>query len=144
MKELTIVLQAIDGKVEQHWRRYSSMSMQNPQPPHVSPQSRSDIAHELPPFSKLMHVDLLRFFGNNPTAWVARIQRYFDYYQTPKPQHLIIFSFHLDVDALDLFDWMNINGLIHGWYEFLIAIMKRFGLFEYEDHFGKLSKLMPT
>lgn len=88
-----------------------------------------------------MRIDFSRFSGNHPSAWVARIQRYFDYYRTPKSQRLIVVSFHLDDDALDWFDWMNRNGLISGWTDFLGAISKRFGPSEYEDHFGKLNKL---
>lgn len=45
---------------------------------------------------------------------------------------------------MDWYDWMSRNGLIHGWPEFLVAITKRFGPSEYDDHFGKLSKLTQT
>lgn len=53
------------------------------------------------------------FFGDNPTAWVSWVQRYFDYYNTLKNQHLIVVSYNLDGAALDWFDWMNMNGLIN-------------------------------
>ncbi|KAH7511671.1 hypothetical protein JRO89_XSUnG0180200 [Xanthoceras sorbifolium] len=56
-------------------------------------------------------------------------------------------SMRLDVphdDALDWFDWMSKNHLIFGWPEFLVAIEIRFGPSEYEDHFGKLSKLVQS
>ncbi|KAH7575732.1 hypothetical protein JRO89_XS02G0204600 [Xanthoceras sorbifolium] len=100
MKELTMGLQTLDAKVEQQIRQ-------------AAPQMKS------------MRLDVPRFSGAHPAAWVLHIQRYFDYYNTPNPQRLIIASFHLDGDALDWFDWMSKNHLIIGWHEFLLAIEKR-------------------
>lgn len=88
------------------------MSTRTRQPLLILPQSRSDIDRELPPLSKSTRVDILRFSRDNPTACVARIQRYFDYYQTVEPHRLIVSSFHLDGDALDWFEGMSRDGFI--------------------------------
>lgn len=141
IKELAVGLQTLEGKVEQQMRRSTSSSAQNPPisgaPNFPTPAS----SHTLPAFAKSMRVDMPRFSGDNPSAWVSRVQRYFDYYNTPDTQRLLVASFHLDGAALDWFDWMSRNSLIQGWAEFIVAITKRFGPSEYEDHFGRLSKL---
>ncbi|KAL5844111.1 hypothetical protein ACOSQ4_010069 [Xanthoceras sorbifolium] len=147
MKDLTMGLQTLDAKVEQHIRRIQLPPPPIPSPPPVGQHSQAPLSlnfSEAAPQMKSMRLDVPRFSGANPTAWVSRIQRYFDYYNTPDPQRLIIASFHLDGDALDWFDWMSKNHLIFRWHEFLLVIEKHFGPSEYEDHFGKLSKLVQT
>lgn len=69
---------------------------------------------------------------------------YFDFYNTPDPQRLLIASFHLDGASLDWYDWMSKNMFCDSWREFLIVVGKLFGPLEYEDSFGNLTKLVQT
>ncbi|XP_042520829.1 uncharacterized protein LOC122094175 [Macadamia integrifolia] len=45
-------------------------------------------------------------------------------------------------DALSWYQWMSSNGLLHGWSQFLDALMTRFGPSLYEDYKGAPSKLV--
>ncbi|KAL5807434.1 hypothetical protein ACOSQ4_030167 [Xanthoceras sorbifolium] len=147
MKDLTMGLQTLDAKVEQRIRRNQLPPPSIPLPPHVGQCSQVPLTQNFTEAAlqlKSMRLDVPRFPGANPIAWVSHIQRYFDYYNTPDPERLLIASLHLDDDALDWFDWMSKNHLIFGWPEFLVAIEIRFGPSEYEDHFGKLSKLVQS
>ncbi|XP_073152641.1 uncharacterized protein [Henckelia pumila] len=144
IKELNIGLQTLDAKVEQSIRRFS---VQDPNaqtvvpPPSQSPLGHANMIETCQPL-KSMRLEVPRFSGENPLAWISRIQRYFDFYMTPDPQRLTIASFHLDGDALDWYDWMNRSKLITNWTEFLEAVERQFGPSEYEDHLGTMSKLM--
>lgn len=102
-------------------RRSTSSSSQNP-PVTGAPNFPSQTAS--PTFAKSMRVDMPRLSGDNPSAWVSRVQRYFDYYNTPDNQRLLVALFHLDGAALDWYDWRSRNSLIQGWSEFLVAITK--------------------
>lgn len=42
---------------------------------------------------KSMCLDVSLFSRDNMLAWISRIQRYFDYYNTPDPQQLLIAFF---------------------------------------------------
>lgn len=86
-----------------------------------------------------MRLDVPRFSGENALAWISRIQRYFEFYNTPDPQRLLTASFHLDGAALDRYDWMSKNQLFDSWGAFFIAVEKRFGPSVYEDSFGKMT-----
>ncbi|KAL5743055.1 hypothetical protein ACOSP7_029787 [Xanthoceras sorbifolium] len=147
MKDLTMGLQTLDAKVEQRIWRNQLPPPSIPLPPPVGQCSQVPLTQNFTEAAlqlKSMRLDVPRFPGANPIAWVSHIQRYFDYYNTPDPERLLIASLHLDDDALDWFDWMSKNHLIFGWPEFLVAIEIRFGPSEYEDHFGKLSKLVQS
>ncbi|KAL5758325.1 hypothetical protein ACOSP7_020936 [Xanthoceras sorbifolium] len=123
MKDLTMGLQTLDAKVKQQIRRIQLPPSPIPLPPPVGQHSQAPLSpnfSEAAPQMKSMRLDVPRFSGANPTAWVSRVQRYFDYYNTPDPQRLIIASFHLDGDALDWFDWMSKNHLIFGWHDFYV------------------------
>lgn len=48
-----------------------------------------------------MRMKVPRFSGENPSTWISRNKRYFDFYATPDSQRLSIASFHLDGSALD-------------------------------------------
>lgn len=49
-------------------------------------------------------VDVPCFSGENAFVWVAQIQRYFDLFNTPDSQRLVIASFYLDGNVLDWYD----------------------------------------
>lgn len=134
-------LQTLEGKMEQHVRRSGPSATQHSPRAGAREIQPPPSGAELSIAAKSMRVDMSRFSGANPYAWVSRVQRYFDYYHTPNNQRLMVASFHLDGATLDWFDWTTKNELIHGWSDFLPALTKRFGPSEYEDHFGKLSKL---
>lgn len=93
---------------------------------------------------RYMNLEVPRFNGENAFEWISMIQSYFDFYNTSDAQCIMIALFHLDGDALDWFEWVNKTNLIPTWSEFLSGVAKRFGLPDYEDSFGKLSKLIQT
>ncbi|XP_043724096.1 uncharacterized protein LOC122671070 [Telopea speciosissima] len=93
---------------------------------------------------RFMRLDVPRFDGTDPTGWVFKIEKFFDFHSTPDDQRLLLASFHLDGPALSWFQWMQSSGLINGWKGFLQALTLRFGPSLFEDHRGALAKLQQT
>ncbi|KAH6762936.1 hypothetical protein C2S52_020369 [Perilla frutescens var. hirtella] len=91
--------------------------------------------------SNSLRLDLPKFDGTDPNGWVFRIQEYIDFHETPNEQGLRIVAFNLEGKALDWYQWMKINERLSTWSDFLIQLKERFGPSQFEDNFGKLSKL---
>ncbi|XP_075478825.1 uncharacterized protein LOC142519678 [Primulina tabacum] len=147
MKDLSIGLQTLDAKVDQYIRRHVFHGMEDSRqsPVKVQPEhhgSANCLDHNSP--LRSMRLEVPHISGINPSAWISRIQRYFDFYNTPDSQRLVIASFHLDGDALDWYDWMHRNQLLDNWSAFLVAVEKRFGPSEFEDSLCKLCKLVQS
>lgn len=63
-----------------------------------------------PPRLKL---DVPRFDGSNPHAWIFKISQFFFYHHTPETDLVTMASFYLDGAALSWYQWMYRNGQIH-------------------------------
>ena len=68
-----------------------------------SPQSpRTTVNHthnsSVLSLSKLVKLELPRFFGEEPTGWVYKANQYFMYYNTPATEQLLMASFHMEGD----------------------------------------------
>ncbi|XP_077249584.1 uncharacterized protein LOC143889290 [Tasmannia lanceolata] len=91
-----------------------------------------------------MRLDFPRFDGIDPFSWIFKAEQFFEYHNTADDQRLMISSFHMDGKALQWFQWMHRNGQFHTWSEFTRALEISFGPSEFEDHQGKLAKLLQT
>ena len=91
-----------------------------------------------------MKIEVPHFDGTDVSNWIFKIEQFFQFYNTPDDQRIMISSFHLEGPALSWFKWMHANGFIESWKGFLKAINLKFGPSMYEDARGSLSKLQQT
>ncbi|GFS36789.1 hypothetical protein Acr_00g0048060 [Actinidia rufa] len=91
-----------------------------------------------------MKIEVPHFDGSDVSSWVFKMEQFFQFYNTPEDQRVLISSFHLEGPALSWFKWMHSNGFIESWKGFLKAINLRFRPSLYEDNRGVLSKLQQT
>ncbi|GJU14570.1 ty3-gypsy retrotransposon protein [Tanacetum coccineum] len=89
-----------------------------------------------------MRLDVPKFTGADPDAWLFAIQEYFTLLNTPADQRLRIVGFNLEGAAAEWFRWMSRNGLITDWDRFVENVRDRFGPSKFEDPQGALSKLL--
>ncbi|VFQ72087.1 unnamed protein product [Cuscuta campestris] len=91
-----------------------------------------------------MRVDAPRFSGDDPTGWIFRVQKYFDYFLTPEPERLQLVAMLIDHPASEWFHYYQANNADATWQEFLEAVHQRFDSDYYENYVGLLSKLTQT
>ncbi|XP_055814639.1 uncharacterized protein LOC129884347 [Solanum dulcamara] len=86
-------------------------------------------------------VELGRFCGENPEAWIFQAERYFDFYGIAETHKLTLASFYLDGEALEWYRWLFRNKQLVGWDHFAEKariFFKKKGL---ESAEGRLAKL---
>ncbi|XP_060195167.1 uncharacterized protein LOC132624400 [Lycium barbarum] len=86
-------------------------------------------------------VELGRFLGDNPEAWVFQAARYFEFYGIAPDQQLSISSFYLDGDALAWYRWLFRNKQLSDWPAFSEKLISRFKKRYLEEPEGRLAKL---
>ncbi|VFQ93503.1 unnamed protein product [Cuscuta campestris] len=91
-----------------------------------------------------MRVDAPRFNGEDPTGWIFRIQKYFDYFMTPEYERLSLAAMLIDHPASEWFHYYQANNCGATWDDFLPAVHQRFDPSYYENYVGLLSKLTQT
>ncbi|VFQ66499.1 unnamed protein product [Cuscuta campestris] len=91
-----------------------------------------------------MRVDAPRFSGEDPTGWIFRVQKYFDYFLTPEPERFQLVAMLIDHPASEWFHYYQANNIEASWQEFLEAVHQRFDPDYYENYVGLLSKLTQT
>ncbi|VFR00018.1 unnamed protein product [Cuscuta campestris] len=91
-----------------------------------------------------MRVDAPRFSGDDPTGWIFRVQKYFDYFLTPESERLQLVAMLIDHPASEWFHYFQANNPEASWCEFLEAVHQRFDPDYYENYIGLLSKLTQT
>uniref|UniRef100_A0A251UYX9 Putative retrotransposon gag domain-containing protein n=1 Tax=Helianthus annuus TaxID=4232 RepID=A0A251UYX9_HELAN len=89
-------------------------------------------------------INLPRFVGSHLERWVAQANRYFDFYNIPTEERLLIASFYLDEAAADWYDWLERHARLSTWPAFTAAIIQRFRVKTLEQPEGLLAKLQQT
>ncbi|OIT26328.1 hypothetical protein A4A49_57860, partial [Nicotiana attenuata] len=89
---------------------------------------------------KQASVEIGRFHGENPEAWIFQAQRYFDFYKIAENQRLTIASFYLDGDALEWYRWLFRNKQLVDWEHFAAKVRTRYYQKELESAEGRLAK----
>ncbi|KAK4265564.1 hypothetical protein QN277_026598 [Acacia crassicarpa] len=97
-----------------------------------------------PPQPRPFKLDFPCFDGNDPRGWIFKATQFFNFHQTPPPQHLQIASFHMDGPALTWYQWTFHNNPFHTWDVFTQSLENRFGDSPYTSHMGALAKLTQT
>ena len=90
--------------------------------------------HDNPPFpgeaggvSRSMRLDVPRFHGADPEAWIFAMEEFFAFQGTPVDKKLPIVGFNLDGEAAEWFRWMRRNNLITTWDCFLESYVHGLG-----------------
>jgi hypothetical protein len=61
-----------------------------------------------PPFQvRAVKLDFPRFDGKHVLDWIFKAEQFFDYYNTPDSERLLIASVHLDSDAVPWFQMIQ-------------------------------------
>lgn len=84
------------------------------------------------------------FEGGDPTEWLYKVNKFFEYHKTPEAQKLSLTAIHLDGVASSWYQWMETNHLVRSWLDFEMQIQIRFGPSPYEDPNTQLAKLKQT
>ncbi|XP_061361231.1 uncharacterized protein LOC133305112 [Gastrolobium bilobum] len=82
-----------------------------------------------------------RFSDGDPSDWIFNATRYFEYYNIPEHERLLLASFNLDKPASTWFQGLFNDGLLHNWPTFVTAIMQRFGPSAFDDPAVALANL---
>ncbi|KAI9192472.1 hypothetical protein LWI28_023343 [Acer negundo] len=82
--------------------------------------------------------------GDDPMDWVYRAEQYFDYFSVPTEKKIKTISFHLDIEALQWFQWEDCTKTLSNWEDFTRAFCREFGPHRFEDFTESLFKLRQT
>ena len=91
--------------------------------------------------SRSVRIDFPRFKGDDPASWLYKANQYFNFYQTPLCEKLLMASFHMDGDALIWFQDSDENGMFVTWEGFVEALLTQFGRIAYKDPMESLTRL---
>lgn len=94
-----------------------------------------------PRFTK---IDFPKFQGADPSGWVYKCERFFEFNQIEETQKVKLAAMHLDEKALQWFQWFEKAQTLLNWKGFVAGIIARFGPNIFEDAIGELTKLTQT
>lgn len=105
---------------------------------------RSSDNETIPPpkdTNRHMKLEVPRFDGSDATAWIFKINQFFDYHGTPENERIQIAFFYMDGPALSWFQWMFNNSQISSWQSLIATLEMGFAPSYYDDPYGALFKL---
>ena len=87
--------------------------------------------------SKLAKLEFPRYFDNDPTKWLNKVDQFFEYQGTTKAQKVSLDLFHLEGEANQWWQWLcrdfKEEGKVVTWAVFEEELWARFGPNECED-----------
>ncbi|KAK9287680.1 hypothetical protein L1049_016118 [Liquidambar formosana] len=92
-------------------------------------------------YTRYAKIDFPKFFGDNPTGWLYKCERFFDFNQIEESQKVKIAAIHLEDKGLKWFQWFEKTNHRINWRDFSTALKNRFDPNVYEDAVGELTKL---
>ena len=91
--------------------------------------------------SKSVKLDFSQFKGDDPASWLYKANQYFNFYQMPLSERLLMASFHINGVALIWFQDSEETGLFATWEDFVEALLTRFESTAYEDPMESFTRL---
>lgn len=85
-----------------------------------------------------------RFESGDPTEWLYKVSKFFEYQRTPEAHKFSLVTLYLDGAASTWYQWMETNHLVRTWPEFEMQIRIPFGPSPYEDLNTQLAKIKQT
>lgn len=95
-------------------------------------------------YLKGIKLDLPRFNGEEVHNWIYKVEKYFSLHSVPSAIRLQVVALHLEGEAASWYQWMDRNGSLIKWEQFLDELQKRFGSSVYADPLGRIAKLLQT
>ncbi|XP_042964611.1 uncharacterized protein LOC122298826 [Carya illinoinensis] len=89
-------------------------------------------------------LDFPRFNGLEPAGWVFKANQYFDCFQVPFHQKLMVASHHMDGEALVWYQNGLDSGQFNSWETLVVALQTRFGPSSFDDPMEALTRLRQT
>lgn len=89
-------------------------------------------------------LDFPHFEGENPAGWVFKVTLFFEFYQTPPAQRLLIASYHMEGEALVWYQYALDTGEFNSWDTFVQALLVRFVPTAHDDPMEALTRLKQT
>lgn len=114
-------------------------AVENAEHSNTHPGPGSQTAHSFQPrFSK---IDFPKFQGDDPSGWVYKCERFFEFNQIEGSQKVKLAAMHLDEKTIQWFQWFEKTNATLDWKGFVEGIVARFGPNIFEDAIGELTKL---
>lgn len=86
-------------------------------------------------------MELGRFRGENPEAWIFQAECYFEFYCITENHKLPQASFYLDSEALEWYRWLFRNKQLIDWEHFTSKLLIRFQKRHLKSAEGRLAKI---
>jgi hypothetical protein len=77
----------------------------------------------------------------DPTSWICRVDQYFEFQNTEEENKVMLIAYHLEGEAQLWYQIFKEDVVNVSWEELKDALHVRFGLTQFEDFYGDLSKL---
>lgn len=96
-------------------------------------------SHSTPVFgTRYAKIDFHKFFGDDPSGWVYKCERFFEYNSIDHSNKVKLAILHLEDRAIQWYQWFEKTHCVVNWDTFKLGILARFGLDVYEDAVGAL------
>lgn len=86
-------------------------------------------------------VDFPKFQGEDPSGWIYKCERFFEFNQIDETQKVRLAVMHLDEKTIQWFQWFEKAQTVVDWKGFVMGLTTRFGPNVFEDAIGELTKL---
>lgn len=86
-------------------------------------------------------IDFPRFLGEDPSGWIYKCKRFFEFNRIEEEQKVRLAVMHLDEKAIQWFQWFEKTQKTLDWKGFTYGIQMRFGPNVFEDAIGELTTL---
>lgn len=63
-------------------------------------------------------IDFPRFESGDPTEWLCKVNKYFEYHKTSEDSKLSLVALHLDGVASSWYQWLETNHQVRSWHDF--------------------------
>ena len=90
---------------------------------------------------KIVRLEFPRFRGENASGWVYKAYQFFQLYNTPINQRILLDSYHMEDEALIWFQEAKKTGQFTSWEALVRALHIKFGALAYDDLMEALTKL---
>lgn len=91
-----------------------------------------------------IQLDFPTFNGENPNAWLYKVNQFFSFHNTLPQHRLCLISFHMKGKALTWFQNLDESSLLGDWDTYVKALLLRFGPNYYDDPMEALTLLHQT
>jgi hypothetical protein len=82
--------------------------------------------------------------GKDLTSWICRVEQFYHFHETPVANQVALASFHLEGEAQLWYQLLKQESEVITWDVFKSGLLARYGLTQFYDYFGELTKLQQS